>query len=206
MPSRSTLDDLIERLRTAEQELEQELDRLLEEKRAQFQYHLERGKVVFEQNMQRWQKQYRTGLWGYLLRAPLPYLLSAPLIYAMIFPLALLDASFTVMQQVCFRNWGVPLVKRGEYLVIDRHHLAYLNPIQKLNCVYCGYANGLMAYCREVTARTEQYWCPIKHVRRTLDAHQRASRYLDYGDAEAWRSQLGKIRNEWQAPGDEPKC
>ena len=197
MPTRQTLDELIDRLRSAQQELEQELDRLLEEKSAQFQYHLERGKVVFEQSVRRWQKQYKTGLWGYVLRAPLPYILSAPLIYALIVPLVLLDAAITLMQQVCFRIWGVPLVSRGAYLVIDRHHLAYLNPIQKLNCVYCGYANGLMGYCREVTARTEQYWCPIKHARRTLDAHHRAGRFLDYGDAEAWRSELHTVRRNW---------
>ena len=76
MPTRQTLDELIERLRTAEQELQQELDRLLEEKSAQFQYHLERGRVVFEQSVRRWQKQYKTGVLGYILRAPLPYLLS----------------------------------------------------------------------------------------------------------------------------------
>jgi len=204
MPATNTLDELIARLRAAEQDLQQELDHLLEEQRAQFQYRLDRGRVVFEQNMRRWQKQYKTGLWGYILRAPLPIILSSPLIYAMIVPLALLDASVTLMQHVCFRIWGVPLVSRREYLVIDRHHLAYLNPLEKLNCVYCGYANGLMAYCREVTARTEQFWCPIKHARRTLDAHQRASRYLDYGDAEAWRSELKKVREEWSPR--KPEC
>ena len=29
-------------------------------------------------------------------------------------------------------------VRRSRYFVIDRHHLAYLNGIEKLNCVYCG--------------------------------------------------------------------
>ena len=28
-------------------------------------------------------------------------------------------------------------------------------------CARRGYANGLMAYVREVAVRTEQYWCPI---------------------------------------------
>ena len=199
MSSPSTLDELIGRLRSAQRDLELELDRLFAEQRDRFQYRLERGKVVFAQNVRRWQRQYRTGLWGYLLRAPLPFVLSAPLIYAMIVPLALLDASITLLQHVCFRIWGVPLVPRGDYLVIDRHHLAYLNPVEKLNCVYCSYANGLMAYCREVTARTEQYWCPIKHAQRTLGAHQRANRFLAYGDAEAWRTDLQRVRADWSA-------
>jgi len=33
---------------------------------------------------------------------------------------------------------------------MDRHHLAYLNVIEKLNCEYCGYANGVFAYVREI--------------------------------------------------------
>lgn len=202
MSSPSSLDELLDRLRQAQQELEHELDRLLEEKRRQFQYHVERGKVVFEQNVRRIQKEYRTGLWRYIADAPLLYLLSAPFIYAMIFPLVLLDLSITLYQRVCFPVYRIPAVKRADYMVIDRQHLAYLNPIEKLNCMYCGYANGLMAYGREITARTEQFWCPIKHARRTLDTHHRTSRFLDYGDAEAWHSELGKLRDDWKSdPG-----
>jgi len=197
MPSSSTLEELLERLRQTERELEQEIDRLLADKRQQFQYHLERGKVVFEQNVRHWQKQYRTGVWGYILKAPLLYILSAPLIYGMAVPLAILDLAISIYQHICFRIYRIPLVKRRDHLVIDRQHLAYLNPVEKLNCIYCGYANGLMAYCQEITARTEQYWCPIKHARRTLDTHKRASRFLDYGDAKAWRSELEQVRRDW---------
>lgn len=197
MDSTNTLDELLKRLRRTEQELEQELDRLLAEKSQQFQYHLERGKVVFEENVRRWQRQYRTGAWVYVVRAPLRYILSAPVIYGMIIPLLLLDLSITVYQQVCFRIYRIPRVERKEYLVIDRQHLSYLNPIEKINCMYCGYANGLLAYGREITARTEQFWCPIKHARRTLGSHQRASRFLDYGDAGAYRSGLNALRSEW---------
>lgn len=49
--------------------------------------------------------------------------------------------------------------------MLDRHKLSYLNSIEKFNGVYCGCANGLIAYVREITARTEQYWCPVR--RRT---------------------------------------
>ena len=51
---------------------------------------------------------------------------------------------------------------RSDFIAIDRHQLAYLNVIEKVNCAYCGYANGVAAYFREVAARTEEYWCPIK--------------------------------------------
>jgi hypothetical protein len=109
----------------------------------------------------------------------------------------LLDLSISLFQQICFRIYKIPRVRRKDYLTIDRQHLAYLNPIEKLNCTYCSYANGLMAYCREITARTEQFWCPIKHARRTLDTHHRARRFLDYGDAEAWRAELERVRSDW---------
>ncbi len=35
---------------------------------------------------------------------------------------------------------------RGAHFTFDRHRLGYLNLIEKLNCDYCAYANGLFAY------------------------------------------------------------
>jgi hypothetical protein len=55
-------------------------------------------------------------------------------------------------------------VPRRQFCVVDRHKLGYLNAIEKVHCVYCSYANGAIAYIREIAARTEQY-CPIKHAR-----------------------------------------
>lgn len=49
--------------------------------------------------------------------------------------------------------------------------LSYLNAIEKLNCVYCGYGNGVIAYGREIIARTEQFWCPIKHASKAAGEH-----------------------------------
>jgi hypothetical protein len=43
----TTLEDILERLRFTQLELENELDRLLAEKREQFQYHLQRRKIIF---------------------------------------------------------------------------------------------------------------------------------------------------------------
>lgn len=194
----SSLDEILERLQQTQQELERELDRLLEEKREQFQYRLQRGRVVFEKSVKRWQRQYRTGLWLYLRQTPIAVLLSAPIVYAMIIPLVVLDITFSLYQHICFRVYRIPRVRRRDYLVIDRHQLVYLNPIEKFNCVYCGYGNGLVEYVREITARTEQFWCPIKHVRRTLDEHHRMNRFFDYGDAETYRKKLKEIREQWE--------
>ena len=152
--------------------------------------------------MRRLQRQRRTGIWLYIRQAPLAYILSAPLTYGLIVPLVILDAAITIYQHVCFRIYGIPLVRRADYLVIDRHRLAYLNAIEKLNCAYCGYSNQLIEYAREIAGRTEQYWCPIKHARRTRDPHRRTHRFLDYGDAEAHDRRLKALRNDWRHPSD----
>ena len=71
---------------------------------------------------------------------------------------------------MCFPIYGIERVQRRRYFAIDRHTLAYLNAIEKANCLYCSHANGVIAYVREVAARTEQYWCPIKHCQPTIAA------------------------------------
>lgn len=121
--------------------------------------------------------------------------MTAPIIYTLIIPIALLDLSVTFYQAVCFPLYGISKVRRRDYMVFDRHHLAYLNGIEKLNCTYCSYANGLIAYVREVAARTEQYWCPIKHAERISDAHDRYPEFVDFGDAEAYHGRARQLRD-----------
>ena len=190
----SALEDLRERLLDAQQEFEAELDRRIEIQRERFRYHLQQGKVRFERDMREWQAKYRTGLWRYVTRGHLAYLLTAPVIYGLIIPLALLDLSVTLYQQICFRVYGIDLVRRGDHVLIDRQHLAYLNGLEKLNCVYCGYANGVIAYAREIAGRTERFWCPIKHATRAADPHPHFETFLEYGDAEAYRAWVESYR------------
>ena len=191
------IEELLQRLQSTQQELADEIDRLLEEKRQQFHYTVRQGRVRFERSMRELQRSYREGLLRYVLGAPLQHILTAPVIYAMIVPITLLDLCFSVYQQICFRAYGVPRVKRSDYMVIDRHQLPYLNAIEKLNCVYCGYGYGVMAYSREIVARTEQFWCPIKHARRANGAHIRSERFFEFGDAESYREGLKRIRRQW---------
>jgi len=70
---------------------------------------------------------------------------------------------------------------------------------RKQNCVYCGYANGLMSYVREVVACTEQYWCPVTHARKVLDPHRRYARFADFGDSEGCQAHLQRMREELAA-------
>ena len=51
-----------------------------------------------------------------------------------------------------------------------------------------------MAYAREVVGQTEQYWCPIKHARKVLHAHPYYMGFVDFGDAQAYRTQLDVLR------------
>jgi len=192
----SQYEEILSRIHILQQQLEQEFDELLAEKRAQFQYHLQKGKVIFEKRVQDFQRHYRKGIWLYLRQARPAHILSAPIIYSVIFPLVLLDLAVFIYQQTCFRIYGIPLVLRADYIIIDRHKLSYLNGIEKFNCIYCGYGNGLIEYIREVFARTEQYWCPIKHARRCLSQHPYTEKFVDYGDAEAYQKKLLSLREE----------
>jgi hypothetical protein len=186
------ISDLLARIQQIEQEIEDEMKR----KRAELQADFEETRVRFEREVLEQQRRFKTGVIAYLLTANLLSVLTAPVIYALFFPMLLLDLSVTIYQHICFRAYGIPRVKRGDYFVYDRAHLAYLNLIEKINCAYCSYGNGLMAYGREVVARTEQYWCPIKHARKIMAAHPYYTGFVDFGDAQSYKDELEKLRTE----------
>lgn len=139
-------------------------------------------------------RQHRVRLLRYLLSADLGTMATAPIIYSMIVPFALLDLWVALYQAACFRAWGIARVRRRDYFAIDRHKLSYLNGLEKLNCLFCSYANGVIGYVREVAARTEQYWCPIRHARRTRHPHDRYAAFPVYGDAAGYRAGLMSLR------------
>jgi hypothetical protein len=191
------IDSLLQRLQEAEQAVEREFDL----RREALSYRLERGKAVFGDRVVAEHRRLRTGLFQFLASASLRTYASAPFVFAMIVPLAFLDLSVTLYQAICFRLWGIRRTRRADHVVVDRHRLAYLNGIEKLNCVYCGYANGVIAFTREVASRTEQYWCPIKHALRVKGAHGRYRGFLDYGDAEGFRRNSDDLRNDLKDRG-----
>ena len=164
------------------------------------------GKARFDKDTLRRQRAHRKTVG--LGRTPWPTLVTMPLIYGMALPLFILDLSVSLYQLGCFTAWGITRVKRSDYVIIDRHRLGYLNPVQKLNCVFCGYGNGVIAYAREITGRTEQYWCPIKHALKVKDAHAHYASFQAYGDAEgfirssaAYRARLKALDPTAEAPG-----
>lgn len=186
------IDDLVRRL----VRLEDELESKMEAQRSEFQYRFEKKRAVFEDSVVRRHKAIKTGLLTFLRTSPLATLIVTPAVYGLILPLAVLDVGVYIFQLICFTAWGMERVDRSDYVIVDRHRLAYLNGIEKLNCAYCGYANGVIAYAREAASRSEQYWCPIRHALRVRAPHQRYRRFVDYGDAEGFRARLDELRDE----------
>jgi hypothetical protein len=177
-------------------ELEDELYRLIHEQQVEFNYRIEGTKVLFEKNIRKAQRRLKTGFFSFIRQSQPRNIATAPFIYSVIIPLVMLDIWITLYQAICFPLYRVPKVCRSRYIVIDRHSLAYLNSIEKLNCVYCGYAGGVFSYAREIAARTEQYWCPIKHARKILDPHRRYAHFADFGRGEEYRQTEKRLREE----------
>jgi hypothetical protein len=191
----------VERLKEAIRSLETELDAELAERRAALRYNIERGRVIFDREVLARHRERRVRLREFLAATRPMVVLTAPVIYALIVPFALLDLCVTIYQAICFPVYGIARVRRRDHIVIDRQHLAYLNGLQKLNCVYCSYCNGLISYAREIAARTEKYWCPIKHSRRTAGPHDHYTDFVDYGDAEGFRDRSEPLRDGLRTPG-----
>jgi len=166
----------------------------LEDKERAFRYRWLEGKAKFEDEVLRQHRKLKVWLPRYLAQSSFLAVITAPVIYFGIVPFVLLDVFLAVYQLVCFSAYGVPKVRRSDYIVFDRRRLAYLNLVEGINCAYCSYGNGLCAYATEVVARTEQYWCPIKHARRLRSPHSRYRRFFDYGDAERYHKELEKVR------------
>jgi len=185
------LDLLMERLRSVEAEIETELTKRREELR----FTIENRRIMFEREVLRIHREIKTRASRYLIDANPLMILSAPVIYSLIIPIALVDLWVMAYQSVCFPIYKIPKVRRRDYLVFDRHHLAYLNVIEKINCAYCSYANGAIAFVREVAARTEVYWCPIKHARRVLGPHPHYKGFANFGDADAFRGRLAGMKD-----------
>jgi len=189
-----TVRDEIAHLAASIHALERQLETALARRRVELNYEVHEGAVRFEHAVVARHRLLKQRLLSYFMGARLTMILSAPAIYALIIPLLLLDLLVGVYQMTCFPVYGIPRVRRADYLAFDRGQLAYLNAVEKLNCEYCAYANGILAYVREVASRTEEYWCPIKHARRVLGVHSRYGNFVDFGDGDAYRHDLERLR------------
>jgi hypothetical protein len=189
--------DRLETLFALFREAEANLLRELQRKRQEFFYEIRKGKVQFTEEAKTAQKKLVKHLGQFVRDSTFLVLLTAPLIWFCLVPIVFLDLVMSSYQVICFPIYGIPKVRRSDFVLFDRHRLAYLNSIEKLNCLYCGYANGIFAYVTEIAARTEQYWCPIKHALRMKGVHSRYSYFIDYGDAESYRRHIEEVRRDF---------
>jgi hypothetical protein len=186
----------VSRITKLEQDLEQEFEKGIREKHLKFRYRIEKGKIAFEQETQMLHKRLRQGVIAFLWESSLASLLIVPVLYSLFVPLILLDLWIWLYQTVCFPVYRITKVERKRYVVLDRGNLGYLNWIERFNCNYCGYANGLIAYAREIASRTEQYFCPIKHARPVSGTDSRYRDFLDFGDGDGYKKELEKLREK----------
>ena len=114
------------------------------------------------------------------------YILSIPFIYGMIVPAIVWNLGLEIYHQICFPIYKINKVKRSEYiLILDRNRLQYLNPIEKVGCMYCGYANGVVEYLKEIANRTEKYWCGVIHQSKSdfkIQNHQLEKNFSKFDD------------------------
>jgi hypothetical protein len=182
--------------------LDQELTTALQEQQSHVSFFVKGKKVEFERSVAQAHKRAKRSIWRWITTNRPQNFITGPIIYSLIIPMAVLDLFVSFYQFTCFPIYGIARVPRKDYIVLDRQYLGYLNWFERFHCTYCAYANGLVAWTSEVTGRTEEYFCPIKHARKILGAHSRYASFLPYGDATDYHAKLEQYR---KAMGREEK-
>jgi hypothetical protein len=176
--------------------LEAEIEAEMNLQKAHWRYQLHGKRVEFEQSIKDAHRKLKLGIFRWFLTVHPQDYLTAPIIYGMVIPIVLFDLCIMFYQYTCFPIYGIARVKRSDYFAYDQQHLAYLNFIEKFDCLYCSYGNGLMAFATEIFARTEQYFCPIKHSHKIFGLHSRNRFFMEYGDAVDLHKKFEKIRGD----------
>ncbi len=177
--------------------LEEELLSEIQKKEKEFYYKIKGKRIFFSEEKKRYHKTLAIKISTYILHAPFLNILTTPIIWFCMVPALFMDIVVSIYQFICFKVYDIPEVNRNKYIFFDRQSLSYLNLIEKINCFYCGYFNGLIAYVQEIAARTEQYWCPIKYARKLSTFHSRYYKFIEYGDSEEYHKKLEKIRKDF---------
>lgn len=188
------MNDKIRELLDQITKLEDELRIALRAQPSTILFQINGKRIEFEQSIKESHRRLKTNFFRWLITNRPQNLLTGPIIYSMIIPLVVTDLFVSFYQAICFPVYGIKKVRRGDYIIFDRQHLSYLNFVEKFHCSYCAYGSGMIAYVSEIIARTEQYFCPIKHARKILGTHRRYVRFLDYGDAEDYEGKLESYR------------
>ena len=188
------MNDRITKILAQMAELEADLRAAVHDQESRVFFEIKGKRVEFERSVKAAHRKLKTNVFRWLVTNRPQNLITGPIIYGMVFPLMALDFFVSIYQFICFPIYGIAKVRRAEYIVFDRQHLGYLNFIEKFHCTYCAYGSGLMGYMAEIVARTEEYFCPIKHAHKILGTHARYNRFLDYGDAADYEARLEEFR------------
>jgi hypothetical protein len=188
------MNERVEQLLSQISALEDELKIALSEQQSSIFFQIKGKRVEFEHSIKRAHVKLKKNFFRWLVTNRPQNLITGPIIYSMIIPLLVTDLFITFYQITCFPIYGIKKVHRADYVIFDRQHLHYLNFIEKFHCSYCAYGTGMIAYISEIVARTEQYFCPIKHARKVIGIHARYSRFLDFGAAENYEAKLEEFR------------
>lgn len=196
------MNDRIQQILNEITALEDDLRTALNEQQSTIFFQVKGKRIEFEQSIKEANKRLKTNFFRWLVTNRPQNLITGPIIYSMIIPLLITDFFVTIYQWTCFPVYGIKKVRRGDYIVYDRQQLNYLNFIEKFHCTYCAYGNGMIAYVSEIIARTEQYFCPIKHARKILGTHGRYERFLEYGDAKDYAARVEEYRRALEEEKD----
>jgi hypothetical protein len=188
------MNDRIQQLLDQITALEDDLRIALSEQQTSMFFQIKGRRVEFEQSIKETHRRLKRNFFRWLITDRPQNLITGPIIYALIIPLIVTDLFISFYQLTCFPIYGIKKVRRADYIIFDRQQLNYLNFIEKFHCTYCAYGSGMIAYISEIVARTEQYFCPIKHARKILGTHARYASFLDYGEAENYEAKLEEYR------------
>ena len=129
-------------------------------------------------------------------RMNIRYLLSTPFIYGMAIPMIIFHLFIEIYHRITFFLYGIEYVDMKKHFVFNRHSLLQLSLLQKINCIYCEYGNGLASYIKEIIGRTEAYWCPIKNGKNTKYTHKNYKFFMDKNEVKEFEKVRENIRNK----------
>ena len=187
---KSKINKILEDIRKKKQELVSEYENAKEK----YGFKIEGRKIIWNNGKIKELKKSKKSAWETIFTAEIREIISFPFIWFMLIPTIILDICLFIYQNTAIRLYKIPLAKRSDYVVFDRKQLAYLNWIQKLDCIYCSYVNGLFQYAVEVAWRTEKYWCPIKHAKKKAWTHDWEEHFADYGDVEGFKETFCSVK------------
>ena len=190
------MNDPIQQLLEQITALEDDLRKALGEQQSTVFFQIKGKRIEFEQSIKQTHRRLKQNFFRWLVTNRPQNLITGPIIYSMIIPLLVTDVFVSFYQMTCFPIYGIKKVRRADYIIFDRQQLHYLNFIEKFHCTYCAYGSGMISYVSEIIARTEQYFCPIKHARKILGTHKRYAQFLEYGVAENYQAKLEAFRRD----------